>query len=251
MVFAYWHRSPNFGDALTPYIIEKVTGMSPAFSEGSASEPVYMVTGSILAAQPENAVVWGCGVAWANDIQIDRFRRPDDKLKIVATRGPLTRAMVQQCGHEPKAIGDPGLLLPKWCLPKTNKTTKLGIITSWVDKEKVVAEYSSAAKIIDIMSPVEEVIKQLNECEHVVAGCLHGLVAAVTYGIPTIWAKFSDRVLGDDTKFHDFLLSIGTDYQYIDLKQRATCDELIKATFRHEINLDLEPLWAACPLPKP
>jgi pyruvyltransferase len=33
---------------------------------------------------------------------------------------------------------------------------------------------------------------------------LHGLILADAYGVPNVWAKFSDRLVGGDWKFRDY-----------------------------------------------
>jgi pyruvyltransferase len=191
-------------------------------------------------------VIWGCGTAYNNEIVPGKFGGPQD-FKIIATRGPLTMKMVQDCGHQPLYYGDPGLLLPRWFKPTVEKRYELGIVQSWVDKDQIMAQYGQAAHIIDIMQPVEEVITQICACERVVAGCLHGLIAAVAYGVPTVGARISNRLLGDGTKFKDFLQSIGHDYQPLDLTKQWNISDLKAATFRHTVGLDLDKLYAICP----
>ena len=48
MIKSYWCKSENFGDALTPWLIETISGQPVEYAEPSPDYDTVMVTGSIL-----------------------------------------------------------------------------------------------------------------------------------------------------------------------------------------------------------
>lgn len=245
---AYWCSNDNYGDALTPYIIKAATGQLPVWTQPNPRQAVHLVTGSLLGYSLRNGIVWGCGSAFETDIQPELFSPPSDNLRVVATRGPLTFGKMVKCGHQPKAFGDPGLLLPKFFNPRLEKVHRLGIIPSWIDYPVVKEQYGSEALVINLFDPIEVVIKQIQQCELIISGALHGLVTAVAYDIPTIWVKFSDKIVGDGFKFRDFLTSIGIDpYEAINLFEPRPIHDLLHLPFHHKMEIDLNKLWDVCP----
>ncbi len=206
----FWYKSNNFGDALTPYLVEKITGHKaqqtyPERAIGTGL-PVHMVTGSIMGDARSNCVVWGAG-----------FGNFSEKVKqepiIKAVRGKLTRNMLLADGREcPAVYGDPGLLMPKYYFPKIKKTHEYGIMPHYVDLNSYQLMYRGGlqkhTKLINILHPVEKVIDQVLSCEHIISSSLHGLIIANAYGIPATWVKLSDKVLGDGMKFFDYFSSV-------------------------------------------
>jgi pyruvyltransferase len=241
---AYWHRSQNFGDQLTPYIIEKMTGRKVVYVEQMSQEmPTLMVTGSILSSPVFNSEIWGNGFAWYHE----EVRKP---LKVHAVRGPLTRDKLLKGGVEcPDVYGDPGLLLPRIYTPNPSTSEcGLGIIPHMIDYEKVKQEYPDDM-VIDLKDPIEKVIDQISICRMVISSSLHGLVVAHAYGIPALWVEFSNNVIGDGFKFHDYLASVGMrNYAPLNLKRPKPSYEIIPHIPQDKININLDRLWNACPV---
>jgi hypothetical protein len=44
-----------------------------------------------------------------------------------------------------------------------------------------------------------------------VSTSLHGYIVAAAYGVPALWSRYSDRLIGGNFKFHDFFLGVGYD----------------------------------------
>src|SRR5690606_11417433 len=109
--------------------------------------------------------------------------------------------------------GDPALLLPKLYMPNSElRKYKIGIIPHYVDKNN---DFFNRAvpdwiKVIDIENPnYKDFVDDLIGCEVVISSSLHGLIIADAYGIPSVWARFSNMIYGGDFKFHDYFLSVG------------------------------------------
>lgn len=243
---AFWCRIPsrlNFGDALTPWLIQRITGEWPAFARPEDPRPKYFVTGSILSLAAPECRVWGAGI-------LDRDDVVSPQAELLAVRGPLSRARALTCGAEcPEVYGDPALLLPRLYRPQAHARSALGVVPHFSDRHGIDWGNDAQISIIDVQDPVESVIDRIVACDRIVSTSLHGLIVAHAYGVPATWAKFRDLPSGDDSKFRDFHASIGIDpsspplqldYRNADAARRETSDPLAAG-------LDLEPLWRACP----
>jgi pyruvyltransferase len=247
-IYAFWCRipsRPNFGDALTPWLVRRITGQHPIFVRPEDRRHKYFVTGSVLSYAGTGCSVWGAGIMYRND-----FVSPEANL--LAVRGPLTRTRALECGADcPPVYGDPAMLLPRFYRPGPKQRHGLGIIAHFSDRPRLPAssQHSEEIRWIDIQDPVESVIDQIASCEFVASSSLHGLIASHAYGIPAVWVKFRNLPSGDDSKFQDYFLSIGEEpptpfwlrYDHID------CDTLARLVRPVVMQPDLAPLWQACP----
>lgn len=243
-IHAYWCQSQNFGDALTPWLINKLSGKNVIYTPPSKDVVTYMATGSMLDDDITNSIIWGCGIAWRNDV----IRKP---LEIRAVRGPISRQRTIECGYEcPEVFGDPALLLPRLYMPTMQIQYKLGIIPHYVDHGRVVDAYGTKedVKIINILDPIESVIDNILSCNKIISSSLHGLITAQAYGKCNLWVEFSNDIIGDGTKFIDFLLSIGAvPYKPIDLRQPCDLDQLWMSISLPDTRINLQKLIDACP----
>jgi len=247
-IAAFWCRvpsRPNFGDALTPWLIHRITGQYPQFVSPDNRRHKYLVTGSIASYADANCTVWGCGILNWND-QISAAA------EFLAVRGPLTRRRATECGAKcPVIYGDPALLLPRLYHPQVETRWRLGLIPHFSDMPRVagLSILSREIRLIDIQDPIETVIDQIASCQFVASSSLHGIIVSHSFGVPAAWIKFGDLPSGDDSKFHDYFLSIGiksaeplrTDYRHIQAEQ------LIRRAAPPRVELDVEALWEACP----
>jgi pyruvyltransferase len=242
---AYWCSIDNYGDVLTPYLIRKFAKQEPLYRHPSASKHKFLITGSILGTKyAKYATIWGCGIAWKNE-KVYKAKR------LLATRGPISRQRVIDCGLKaPDMYGDPSLLLPYVYQPtyKHNRKHKIGIIPSWIDRH-VARELYPDVFLIDVFKPVETVIRQINACQMTVASALHGLITSVAYGVPSRWVQLSDNVVGDGTKFRDFLASIkAEDTEPVDLREPTSVGDILELPKYYEVKLDREALLQSCPI---
>lgn len=247
-IAAFWCRipsSPNFGDALTPWLIRRITGQYPAFLRPEDEGEKYFVTGSIMEYTRAACTVWGSGI-------ISRHDRISPEATLLAVRGPLTRARALACGAScPEIYGDPALLLPRLYQPTAVERRGAGLVAHFSDKPHLGAALRSipGLKLIDIQAPVESVINQIASCEFVASSSLHGLITSHAYGVPAVWVRFRPLPAGDGSKFEDYFLSIGQDlpppvtvaYDHIDVI--ALANQVVLPSVR----LDLKALYNACP----
>lgn len=246
----YWWNgdgNKNFGDLIGPYLVEKISGRKPVWVNPKyCFRKHYFVAGSILWSARRNSVIWGSGI-------ISREEKINKPKKIFAVRGPLTRKRLLDLGYFcPEVYGDPGLLLPLFYQPKIKKKYKLGVIPHYVDYKKIKKMASKNILVINLLDPVEKVIDDICLCKRTISSSLHGLITSHAYGIPSVWVEFSDKLIGDRTKFKDYFLSIGIkENPPLNLKEmNLNYKELIKLIDKkhnNKIKFDRKKLLSACP----
>ena len=197
--FAFWCRYPsarNFGDALTPWLIWKITGEFPVFAWPQENVRKYMVAGSIIEFANPTTTVWGTGL-------MSRHDQIDAGATILAVRGPITRQRALECGAEcPPVFGDPALLLPRLYQPRpSGRRALIGVIPHYFDKPKMAAYWRVPANcnLIDIQRSIECVIDEISKCSYIISSSLHGLIAAHAYGIPALWVEFGKELMSSES----------------------------------------------------
>jgi pyruvyltransferase len=214
---AFWYkenlkapRAWNFGDQLTPIVLDYVLGERFKLAERGAHGKLLAI-GSVMAAIQPGDVIWGTGC-----IQNKPIQAPIGA-KFLSVRGPLTRDLLLPA-DVPEIYGDPALLLPRIYNPKIKKTGDIGILPHYVDKKlpslmRFHKHPSLSAgiryRIIDITAPWQTVIDNILACSIIHTSALHGIIAAEAYGVPVIWKRWSDKIKGGSFKFQDYFL--GTD----------------------------------------
>lgn len=194
----WWSKTPlpgNFGDILTPYILNHY-GIKHQYE--NLNKAYAISTGSIIRFARDNMQVLGSGVISRND-------KLNPNAKYLFVRGPITAQMLkEQCGIYPEIHGDPALLLPRIFERDIKPIHDVRLIAHYVD----LPEHQNS--ISTIGNPLK-VLREIWACKKVMSSSLHGIVAAHAYGIPAAWVKLSDKLTGDDVKFHDYAQSVGMD----------------------------------------
>ena len=178
---AFWCRIPsraNFGDALTPWLIHRLSGQYPAFLPPDNPRTKYFVTGSIIGLTSSSCIVWGAGIMDVHD-------RISSQATLLAVRGPLTRARAIKDGvHCPEIYGDPALLLPRLYSPPIKHSSGIGLALHFSDRPRLMGlpNLPSWIRLIDMQDSIESVINQIRSCELVISSSLHGLIVSHAYG---------------------------------------------------------------------
>jgi len=229
MIYAYWWYEENFGDALTPYLLKRLSGKKviytcwhrPYFKVEAKrllnnithfkkydfrrlcwpvkNKPVVMGVGSILWLSQPNYQIWGSGFLRAKDT----FKGG----KIYAVRGIYSARKLVGMGY-PKCnvYGDPALLLPLIYKPKKKKEG-VGIVPHYTEYEDFKKKYP-VHKIINLNTyNIEKTIDEICSCNYILSTSLHGIIVAHAYGIPALWVK-KKQLATDDFKFKDYLSSV-------------------------------------------
>lgn len=240
-----WCLGANWGDALSPVLVELLAGKKALHLEGLHHDR-YLVIGSILGGANERAEVWGSGFIHENEQVIGPPRA------VHAVRGPLSRERLLKQGVDcPEVYGDPALLLPRFFNPQVSKRYSVGIIPHYIDKAHSWLEpwrRDPQVLVLDVEGGIQKFVRAVKSCEVILSSSLHGLICADAYGVPNAWIQFSDDVIGGDFKFRDYRLSIGGGEP---VAVRITEDtNLMTATAKVELRdlrIDLQKLILACP----
>lgn len=242
----FWFSGINFGDGLNPYFISQISGMKVHLVSPDSDVKHYIVIGSTVEMANRNSIIWGAGYIAENRIFTEK------PLKVCAVRGPKTRELLLEQGVDcPEVYGDPALLLPKIYFPKVKKKYKLGVIPHYIDKDKIPNNlmYNSEIKIIDIKrcNPLD-LIKDIMSCEKIASSSLHGMIVSDAYAVPSIWIEFSDNVVGNGFKFHDYFLSVKREIEEpLKISDRTQIDDIFSRFQNYRIDIDLSKLIDACP----
>lgn len=201
---AFWFSdTDNFGDAMLPWLCRTLRLDVPRWAKPAPG--VVIGIGSIANWAVPGSVIWGSGLASRSDTI-------DHGAGILGVRGPITAELA---GGAP-VIGDPALLLRKvW--PRAapdRRRLPLGLLPHKVERDFVEDHYGPqilrfGLKFIDICQPPEVLLCDLMGCRAVLSASLHGIIACDVLGIPSRRTLFTDRILGDGTKYRDHDLAVG------------------------------------------
>jgi hypothetical protein len=199
----WWPRTPkpgNLGDVLTPVLLGRL-GYAPRWTPQGAAD--VLASGSIIRFARAGQTVWGSGAMRATD-------RPDRRARYLAVRGPLTRRAVLAAGGScPEVYGDPALLLAEFVNGSVPKVHDLGLVPHYVDRAIVASLHPNEHRIDVLRADPLDVVREIRECRAIVSSSLHGIIVAHAFGIPAAWVRWSDKLDGDDIKFHDYAASVG------------------------------------------
>jgi len=260
----WWTVTPNFGDLLSPYLVEKLTSKqlkavnnSPGKRRSLRSvlrkSPFsYLGIGSIISRANNNSIVWGSG-AFGTETK-DNLNR---KAKYLAVRGPLTRNLLRINGIQcPEVYGDPALLIPGIFNPPVTKKYKIGVILRWSETDWHGVDADRDVKKINLgTSDIEGTLTDILSCERIISSSLHGIILADAYGIPSAWLS-SETPKGLEFKFYDYFLSVNKiqkPQQFDFSVKQLTFDDLDKKIkfYSNEIEFDMNKLLNACPFVQP
>lgn len=209
----FWLRQQviNFGDDLSPIIVERMSGREVRWASlercqmvaiGSLLERVFFRRWKrMIRVIPGKLNVWGTGAF--GDIGPDT-----SNLIIHAVRGPQTREALQLPDATP--LGDPALLLSRM-MDRSDKRYRCGVIPHiWhQDSPEISDLVSQGAHLIDLRNPdIIRTASEIGACDFVVSSSLHGIIAADAVGVPNVWMSLDQPLHGGDWKFRDYFASV-------------------------------------------
>ncbi|GAA2240645.1 hypothetical protein GCM10010401_11620 [Rarobacter faecitabidus] len=199
----WWDVADNFGDLLSPWLIEKLSGRETVFAD--RKKPHYVVVGSIAGRARDNSVVWGTG-SFGTEGEDEIAAGADYR----AVRGPLTRSRIQHFGADvPAVYGDPALLSPLVFNPSVEPEYEVGVVLRWSERARQGADFGDGVLAINLeTTDIEGTIEAFLKCKRIVTSSLHGLIIADAYGIPNAWIA-SKTPKGGEFKYYDYFATVG------------------------------------------
>lgn len=197
-------KGDNFGDALSPIIVERM--MSKPIQRSSSGEKKFLAIGSIIQFAEEGDVLWGTGIGGRDLAGPFKFKNLD----VRAVRGPLTRQFLLDRGIAcPEIYGDPALLLPH-LFPSFKRSAKPKYRYIIIPHISEIEIYKTLFKNENLVFPTEnweEIVKKILDSQFVISSSLHGIVVSEAFGIPARLLKMNLRER--PFKYEDYYLGTG------------------------------------------
>lgn len=218
----FYDKSVNFGDALGPFLVERLFGIPCVLARKTRSEMIAL--GSVLQRFSTDSFIastqkmfYPCLHVWTTGFIDDRddtfFKR---NVEIYALRGDLSRKRCEKILDKSLSdipLGDGGLLAATLLEKRPVKKYSLGIVPHLVDSKNPtihkLQEENKGSILIDIAKPPLEVLTQIASCECIASTSLHGLIVSDSLGIPNKWIRVSNKIEGNNFKFNDYYSAFG------------------------------------------
>ncbi len=204
----YWRPSDtslrNFGDEITPIIVEKIWGIKCHWTR--LADCKLVGAGSVLELLDDYGPrkrfvhVWGSGY-----IKDGASAHTRTNVKYSLVRGPLTGSRI---GAD-VPYGDPGLLASKVFQRSSAIKHKVGVVLHMKDMDS--SDIKKMSRDVFIISPYQspqKVAQDITSCEIIFSSSLHGLIFADSFNIPNFRLKHNE-LEGQDYKFRDYYKSTG------------------------------------------
>jgi pyruvyltransferase len=201
----------NFGDELVPYLINKLIPnanyIKNETSNLDSNRQIISSIGSILHLIPDGSYVWGTG-------HNPRYKKVAQKLKIFATRGPLSLKHLKNYGYNPEdkkiVFGDPALLIPK-LIPEWLDSTDIKHEITFIPHHndiKFIENIPNHINIVRCNEGVEKVIQNIRESKYIVSSSLHGIIVGEMLNKPSFWLQLPGSKKSEtEEKYQDYYLS--------------------------------------------
>lgn len=202
----YWAEKYNWGDQLSPIILEHFSNIEVQWAPPEEAE--LTSTGSCLDLLPEKD--W-TGTVVGSGLLYERTNLDFTKANVIGLRGPLTMMHCELAPNVTPVMGDPGLLVPDLVTIERGKYD-LGVIPHITD-DQLLSKFAYLNPLfIDPNQPVLDIVQQIGSCNRIVTSSLHGMVTADAFHIPRRieqFAAMNDYWQGGDFKWRDYNASVG------------------------------------------
>jgi hypothetical protein len=192
--------SGNFGDILTPYILD-FFNISYKYV-GSWEDTDIVGCGSVARRARQDDIVLGAGI-------LNRHENVNKFAKWWFVRGPLTAAKVKATGaYCSNTYGDPATMLPYIYEGSKVKKHEIGFVPQYQGYKKALQLHQNLNIINLITDDIEKTIDEITECKYIISSSLHGIIVAHAYGIPAAWVPTTVDIKGDGSKYADYFKGV-------------------------------------------
>lgn len=205
-----YFKGNNFGDALNPLIFKHyLPGLFDDESDGIAFLGIGSILGFDLAKDASKKMIFSSGFAYGEKPEID------STYDFICVRGPLT---AKALNLDPSlAVADGAILLQFMDIPKPQtKKYKFSFIPHWGSEQKY-TKWGKLCESADVhfispMSPIDQVLQEIQESEVVIAEAMHGAIVADTLGVPWIPVKAYPTI--NEFKWNDWASSLDVKFEF-------------------------------------
>lgn len=208
----------NFGDELSPRVVEWVTGREVVWAPPRRADLVAV--GSVLELVLERGfggVIWGTGLRGPVEGELAEKGRA---CQVVAVRGEWTRSSLGLGVSVP--LGDPGLFSRVLLHAEIGQSTRPVFIphfsAMWSDGRDALG---ARFRVVRPTLPAAVVIGEVAAAPWVLSESLHGVVVAHSVGIPAVLLRDESGSSETDWKYADYLSALGIQIPIIGLDEIA------------------------------
>lgn len=229
----WWDGTPNFGDEIGPFIVQKITKKTPINIRANVEKTGLACVGSIIQQiNRPNMDIWGSGIIRALGKETAK-KLSIHKPKVHAVRGKKSHEYLTKIlGWDvPEVFGDPALLLPRYYNPIINIKAlgKIVLCPHYIHTSILNELFTPDIYITNVRNGLHRVVDDISSASICISTSLHGLIVAQAYEIPWVWLHITDLDLkGEDFKFEDFFSIL--DEKNI-AKHSITSDKVDKINF--------------------
>ena len=211
----YQGQPYNLGDSLGRVIVEALLEQKGISMDQWIPEKKHLfavgsnIFGGEIKGNYQDATIWGSGLLkkpfWREAFTQRLSRR---KLDVRAVRGPLTREVLLQFGHQcPEVYGDPAILMPLFYQPTVEKKNKYIVVPQFVYEYRFRQAHPNEKVVSMNTNDYRSVIDEIAASETVYTSSLHGIILAEAYGVPAVFFRELKKVI--DFKYLDYYYSTG------------------------------------------
>lgn len=230
-------QNNNFGDELSPYLIEKITGRKALHYTGEKKIGSLYAIGSIINYEEirSGGLIWGSGVMTRKSLKLFPYlfpvnrtipkliRRIKDNKEISCDirliRGRLSRnLLLEEKVNCPEIFGDPAIVVRRFYTPSVPSEPRydFGLIChksqEGLIEQKVVEKHGGCLISIQRQGEreLEKFISEINLCKKIFSSSLHGLMMGHVYGVPAQWVQVKNKKIHRDQefKFYDYFTGV-------------------------------------------
>lgn len=233
-------QNNNFGDELSPYLIEKITGRKALHYTGENKIGSLYAIGSIINYEEirSGGLIWGSGVMTRKSLKLFPYlfpvnrtipkliRRIKDNKEISCDirliRGRLSRnLLLEEKVNCPEIFGDPAIVVRRFYTPSVPSEPRydFGLIChksqEGLIEQKVVEKHGGCLISIQRQGEreLEKFISEINLCKKIFSSSLHGLMMGHVYGVPAQWVQVKNKKYIEIKNLNSMIILRGLRFQ--------------------------------------